>query len=142
MNLQAILNWVGPVKHSRAKILIRTGLLMVFSILFGIPLYRDIHAGVFYGALALGILLAAILIGYQMRHLVPMRVVEPGAIALSLDKVYFVLIWVLVIVKFVSAKVFGLTFLPDVLMCSILGIMSGRLSGICLRVHALKMQTA
>jgi hypothetical protein len=140
MNFKAIIQWIGPVKHSRAKIWIRTGLLTIFSIVFGIPLFRDIHSGLFYGALALGIFLAAILIGYQMRGLVPMRVVEPGAVALSLDKVYFVLIWILVIVKFVSANVFKMTFLPDVLMCSILGIMSGRLSGICLRVRDLKIQ--
>jgi hypothetical protein len=63
---------------------------------------------------------------------------EHRVITLSLDKVYFITIWVLVIAKFVAYYVFNASFMSDVLMCTILGLMAGRLSGICLRVSHLK----
>jgi len=59
-------------------------------------------------------------------------------ITLSLDKVYFITIWVLVIAKFVAFYAFGAYFISDVLMCVILGLMAGRLSGICLQVNRLR----
>ncbi len=45
----------GQMKYSRAKIWIRTGLLIIFSILFGTYLVRDISAGFFRGEWGLAI---------------------------------------------------------------------------------------
>ena len=61
-------------------------------------------------------------------------------ITLSFDRLYFALILALVIAKAITGKVSGLGAWSDAIMCAILGIMSGRLSGICLRVRGLKVQ--
>jgi hypothetical protein len=45
-----------------------------------------------------------------------------------------------VIVKAVAGRVPGLAVWADVAMCVILGLMIGRLTGICLRVRDLKPQ--
>jgi hypothetical protein len=72
---------------------------------------------------------------------VPMQVhVNSQQVTLSFDRVYFALILTLVIAKAVTGKVPGLAIWADVLMCVILGLMMGRLSGICLRVRDLKIR--
>lgn len=127
------------VKQSRAKIWIRTGLLAVFGTLFTFQLYESISAGDFHWSWALLVFVLFLPVGFWMRTLVPMQVhLEHRVITLSLDKVYFITIWVLVIAKFVAFYAFGAYFVSDVLMCVILGLMAGRLSGICLRVSHLK----
>ncbi len=79
------------------------------------------------------------LVGYSMRKLVPMHVhQETQHITFSFDRIYFALIVLLVIAKVFTGHVPELTFWTDVIMCVILGLMSGRLSGICLRVRGLK----
>jgi hypothetical protein len=61
-------------------------------------------------------------------------------VTLSLDRTYLVLIWVLVIAKLIASHIPSLITISDVIMCSILGIMFGRLGGIGLRVRGLKHQ--
>jgi len=76
-----------------------------------------------------------------MSSLVPMRAdLESRAVLLSLDPVYLVLIWVLVITKLITAHFPSQVYIADICMAVILGIMSGRLGGIGLRVHKLKIE--
>jgi len=130
-------------KQSGGKIWIRTILLVIFGTLFGISLYHDMLDGIFSHALALLALLPCLAIGFWMSRLVPMHIhPEQKMITFSLDKIYLVLIWVLVIGKLVTSRLLNLPVWSDVAMCIILGLMSGRLSGICLRVRALKIEHA
>jgi hypothetical protein len=127
------------VKQSRAKIWIRTGLLVIFGALFTFQLYESIGAGYFHWSWALIVFALFLPVGFAMRNLVPMQVhLEHRVITLSLDRVYFILIWVLVIGKFIAYYAFSAYIISDILMCTILGLMAGRLSGICLRVSHLK----
>ena len=127
------------VKQSRAKIWIRTGLLVIFGTLFTFQLYESISAGYFHWFWALIVFVLFLPVGFAMRNLVPMQVhPEHRVITLSLDKVYFITIWVLVIAKFAGYYAFNAYFVSDLLMCIILGLMAGRLSGICLRISRLK----
>jgi hypothetical protein len=127
------------VKQSRAKIWIRTGLLAIFGALFTFQLYESINAGYFQWSWALIVFALFLPVGYTMRRLVPMQVhLEHRVITLTLDKVYFITIWVLVIAKFTAYYAFSAYIISDILMCTILGLMAGRLSGICLRVNHLK----
>jgi VIT1/CCC1 family predicted Fe2+/Mn2+ transporter len=127
------------MKRSRAKIWIRTGILAVFGTLFGLVLYHDIASGVFRLSWALIIFLLCLPAGFWMRKLVPMQV-HPASrhVTLSFDRIYFALIVLLVIIKAVAGNILGVTILADVVMCMILGLMIGRLSGICLRVRDLR----
>jgi hypothetical protein len=59
-------------------------------------------------------------------------------VTLSFDRIYFALIVLLVIIKAVAGNILGVTILADVVICMILGLMIGRLSGICLRVRDLR----
>ena len=129
------------MSRSRAKLWIRTGILAVFGTLFSVSLVRDMALGMFHWSWALAAFIACLPIGFWMRRLVPMQVhVNSQQVTLSFDRVYFALILTLVIAKAVTGKVPGLAIWADVLMCVILGLMMGRLSGICLRVRDLKVQ--
>ena len=135
-------NQVAPpfLKRSRAKIWIRTGILAVFGTLFGVSLYRAIAAGTFQWTWALAAFLPCFAFGFQMRRLVPMQVHSATQhITLAFDRIYFVLILLLVIAKAITGRAPGLTVAADLLMCVILGLMSGRLSGICLHVRGFKL---
>ncbi|MBI5868428.1 MAG: hypothetical protein HZB43_09100 [candidate division Zixibacteria bacterium] len=126
-------------RRSRAKIWLRTGILTVFGILFGLTLYHDIVFGPFRLLWAIALIAIALPIGFWMRKLVPMQVHTPsGYVTLSFDRIYFALIVVLVVIKALATSLLHVTLLADGAMCVILGLMIGRLSGICLRVHALK----
>jgi hypothetical protein len=128
-------------RRSRAKIWLRTGILAVFAMIFGITLYRDIAAGNFMWLVGLGVFLVCLPIGFQMRKIVPMQVhLGSQAVTMSFDKVYFALILALVIGKAVTGKLLHQVMWSDVLICAILGLMIGRLSGICLRVRGLKRE--
>ena len=128
-------------KRSKAKIWLRTGILAIFATIFGISLYRDIAAGNFMWLVGLGVFLVCLPIGFAMRKIVPMQVhLGPQAITMSFDKIYFALILILVIGKAVTGKLLHQVMWSDVLICAILGLMVGRLSGICLRVHGLKQE--
>lgn len=127
------------MKQSHTKIWIRTGILAVFWTIFGQTIYHDIISGIFFWSWAVIPFLACLVSGFWMSRLVPMQVyAEFQLITLSFDRVYFLLIFFLVAIKTVAVEVFGLTVLADVIMSAILGMMIGRLSGICLRVRALK----
>jgi hypothetical protein len=135
---QSIPAWT---KRSKAKIWIRTVILTVFGTLFGINLIKDMTSGVFPWAAGLAIFLACLPIGFWMRSLVPMQVhLSARQVTFSFDKIYFILIWVLVIGKAIFSYIVHIPAPADVLMCVILGLMAGRLSGICLRVRSLKVR--
>jgi hypothetical protein len=131
------------MQQSRAKIWIRTGILAVFGTLFGLTLYHDIGAGSFQWLWAGIVFLLCLPVGFWMRKLVPMQV-HPASrhVTLSFDRIYFALIVVLVIIKAVAGNILSVAIVADVAMCVILGLMIGRLSGVCLRVHDLKQGLA
>ena len=131
------------MQQSRAKIWIRTGILAVFGTLFGLTLYHDIEAGSFQWLWASIVFLLCLPIGFWMRKWVPMQV-HPASrhVTLSFDRIYFALIVVLVIIKAVAGNILSVAIVADVAMCVILGLMIGRLSGVCLRVHDLKQELA
>jgi hypothetical protein len=131
------------MQQSRAKIWIRTGILAVFGTLFGLTLYHDIGTGSFQWLWACIVFLLWLPIGFWMRKWVPMQV-HPASrhVTLSFDRIYFALIVVLVIIKAVAGNLLSVAIVSDVAMCVILGLMIGRLSGVCLRVHDLKQELA
>jgi hypothetical protein len=61
-------------------------------------------------------------------------------ITMSFDRIYFGVILLLVIFKAVAGRLPGMAVWADLAMCVILGLMIGRLSGICLRVRDLKIR--
>lgn len=129
------------MKRSKAKIWIRTIILAVFGTMFGITLFRDISHGVIPWLEVLGVIVACLPLGFWMRKLVPMDIhSSSGFITLSFDRVYFILIWLLVIAKAACSYWLHYPVPADIFMCIILGLMTGRLSGICLRVHSLKVE--
>jgi hypothetical protein len=85
------------------------------------------------------VLLPCLLIGFWLSKLVPMQG-HPASrhVTFSFDLIYFALILVLVIAKVITSRVPGMVIWTDIIMCAILGLMIGRLSGICLRVRHLK----
>jgi hypothetical protein len=129
------------MKRSRAKIWVRTAILVVFGTLFGVTLIKDMVAGIFPWVMGLAVFLACLPVGFWMRNLVPMQAhIVSRQVTFSFDKIYFILIWLLVIAKAIFSYVVHFSVPADVLMCIILGLMTGRLSGICLRVHSLKVR--
>jgi hypothetical protein len=131
----------GEMKKSCFKIWLRTFLFIMFSALFSMYLVRDVSDGFFTWGWAVLIFIALIPVGFWMSQLVPMQAnVELGAVLFSFDRIYFILIWVLVIAKLIAGRIPPLTAAADVIMCSILGIMFGRLGGIGVRVRSLKLQ--
>ncbi len=129
------------IQQSRAKIWIRTVILAVFGALFTLALSRDMASGVFHWSWALMTFLPCLAIGFWMRRWVPMRVhLASQCITLSFDRIYFTLIMLLVLAKAVTGHVAGMAIWAAGIMCVILGLMAGRLSGICLRVRDLKIQ--
>jgi hypothetical protein len=127
------------LKRSRAKIWMRTGIFVFFTAMFSFMLYEDISQGIFpLWAIAI-IFLPAVGFGFWMSRFVPMQVhTHHQHVTFSFDRVYFILIWALVIVKAVAGRLPHWEIVADVLMVTILGIMSGRLGGIGLRVRGLK----
>jgi len=126
-------------KQSRAKLWIRTVILGIFGTIFGLALGKDISSGSFHLLWGLIIFLPALAVGFWMKRLVPMQVHSSArCITLSFDRIYFALILFLVIVKAITSRVHSLGLWSDFAMCIILGLMMGRLSGICIRVRSLK----
>ena len=129
------------MKRSRAKIWMRTGIFLFFTGLFSFMLYEDMSSGLFPWWAAIIIFIPAVAFGFWMSRFVPMQVHEQHKhITFSFDRIYFALIWTLVIVKALAGRFPGWNLLADVLMVAILGIMSGRLGGIGLRVRGLKQK--
>lgn len=129
----------GEMKKSRFKIWLRAGLFVQFCGIFSFYLFRDISNGYFGWGWALLVIALCVPFGFFMSRLVPMQAdVEAKAVTLSLDRIYLVLIWLLVIAKLITGYIPTLVFIADISMCIILGIMSGRLGGIGIRVRRLK----
>lgn len=138
----SLLNSFRPeMKKSRFKIWLRAALLVQFSGIFTFFLYRDISNGYFNWLWVIPTLLLFVPFGFLMSRIVPMQAnKEARAVTLSLDRTYLVLIWLLVIIKLITGQISSLINIADFIMCAIIGIMSGRLSGICIRVRHLKFQ--
>lgn len=129
------------MKKSRFKIWLRALLFVLFGSLFTFYLLRDIGNGYFTWGWTTILFMLFIPIGFWMSRLVPMRVGEEArAVTLSLDHIYLILIWVLVIVKLITSQITALITISDIIMCAILGIMFGRLGGIGTRVGELKIR--
>ncbi|MCX5780926.1 MAG: hypothetical protein NTV45_08940 [Firmicutes bacterium] len=74
-----------------------------------------------------------------MSRLVPMQVHNLfEIITISFDRWYFGLILMLVILKDLAGNILKVNVVADVIICIILGLMIGRLSGIVWRVNHLK----
>ncbi len=140
-SIPSLLAWGrGEMKKSRFKIWLRTFLFIQFSAIFSVYFFRDIAAGHFHWEWVGLIYLLCFPVGMLMSRIVPMRAdAETRAVLLSMDFVYLILIWVLVIAKLIASLYPAWVFLADICMAVILGIMSGRLGGICLRVRSLKL---
>lgn len=136
-----LLAWMrGETKKSRFKIWLRAFLFVQFSAIFIVYFYRDISAGHFRWEWAMLIFLLCLPLGFLMSRLVPMRVdTQSRAVLMSLDRIYLVLIWLLVIAKLITGQIPSLVYVADICMAVILGVMSGRLSGICTRVRKMKL---
>lgn len=131
----------GEMKKSRFKIWLRAFLFVQFSALFGFYFTRDIANGHFRWEWVPLVFALFVPVGFWLSRFVPMRAdMELKAVTLSLDKIYLALIWVLVAAKLILGHIPSLVFMADIIMCSILGMMSGRLGGIGLRVRQLKTQ--
>ena len=129
------------MKRSRAKLWVRTGIFLFFAILFSFALYEDISQGIFSLWAGVVIFIPAIAFGFWMSRFVPMQVhVHHQHITFSFDRIYFVLILALVIIKIAASKFPGWEVLADAIMVFILGMMVGRIGGIGLRVRGLKEQ--
>jgi predicted neutral ceramidase superfamily lipid hydrolase len=138
---ESIKSFRGEMKKSRFKIWLRAGLFAIFGTLFTFYFFRDIANGYFTWVWMAFIFTLFVPLGFWMSRIVPMQVDEPSrAVTLSFDRTYFILIWVLVIVKLIASRIPSLITASDVIMCVILGIMFGRLGGIGLRVRGLKVQ--
>ena len=129
------------MKRSRAKLWVRTGIFIFFAILFSFTLYEDISRGIFPLWAGVAIFIPAIAFGFWMSRFVPMQVhVHHQHITFSFDRIYFILILTLVIIKIAASKFPGWEVLADAIMVFILGMMVGRIGGIGLRVRSLKDQ--
>lgn len=130
-------------KQSKAKIWIKTGIFIIFSIIFSLTLYKDMMQGSFRLLWALMAFVPCLGLGFWMSRLVPMQKHPKWqVVTISFDRIYFILIFVLVIIKAITGNILGLTIISDVIICVILGLMVSRISGICLRVHGLKKDMA
>ena len=131
----------GEMKKSRFKIWLRAFLFVQFSALFSYYFFRDIAHGYFSWEWVALLFTLFIPVGFLMSLIVPMKAdIELRAVTLSLDRVYLFLIWLLVIAKLIIGRI--PPFIPeaDFIMCAILGIMFGRLGGIGILVHRLKIE--
>jgi hypothetical protein len=120
----------AEMKKSRFKIWLRAVLFVQFGGLFAFYFDRDITNGYFTWIWVVTLFMLFIPAGFWMSRLVPMQVDRRSkAVTLSLDRIYLVLIWVLVIIKLIAGQIPRLVPVSDVIMCIILGIMCGRLGG-------------
>jgi len=131
----------GEMKKSRFKIWLRAFLLIQFSALFCIYLFRDIGNGYFTWKSVTIVIATFIPVGFLLSFIVPTQAdLEMRAVIFKLDRFYLFLIWFLVIAKLIIGRIPAFTPEADFIMSAIIGIMFGRLSGIGIRVRQLKLQ--
>ena len=131
----------GEMKKSHFKIWLRAFLFIQFSAMFSFYFFRDIGNGYFSWKWVALLFTLFIPVGFLMSLIVPMKAdLELRAVTLSLDRVYLFLIWLLVIAKLIIGRISPFIPEADFIMCSILGIMFGRLGGIGIRVRQLKLK--
>ena len=129
------------MKKSPYKILLRVFLLLQFSAIFTFYFIHDVSSGYFTWNQVAEYIIIFIPIGFLMSFIVPMRPSqELEAVTFSLDRVYLFLIWLLVIMKLLASYYYHTYSVADLLMAVIIGLMSGRLVGIILRVRKLNFQ--
>ena len=129
------------MKKSRFKIWLRAFLFVMFGSMFTFYFVRDIRNGYFTWGWVLVTFVFFVPIGFWMSRIVPMNVdLESRAVTLSLDRIYLILIWVLVIAKLIASRIPALITISDIIMCVIVGVMCGRLGGIGIRVRQLKVR--
>jgi len=133
----------GELKKSRFKIWLRAFLLIQFSAIFSFYFFHDIANGYFSWRSVAIVFACFIPVGFLLSLFVPIKAdFEIQAVTLTLDRFYLFLIWFLVVAKLIIGGIPSFAPEADFIMAAIIGIMSGRLSGICLRVHHLKRQHA
>ncbi|SRR6266498_5979167 len=131
----------GEMKKSRFKIWLRTFLLVMFGSMFTFYFVRDIRNDYFTWGWVLVTFVFFVPIGFWMSRIVPMNVdLESRTVTLSLDRIYLILIWVLVIAKLIASRIPALITISDIIMCVIVGVMFGRLGGIGIQVRQLKVR--
>jgi len=131
----------GEFKKSRYKIWLRAFLFVQFSAMFCVYFVRDIGNGYFSWTGVLEVFACFIPVGFLLSLIVPMQADHKlRAVTFSLDRFYLFLIWFLVIAKLIIGRIPFFTPEADFIMCAIIGIMFGRLSGIGLRVRQLKLR--
>lgn len=145
MNTKLLISKLKPyrveLKKSRYKIWLRAFLLIQFSALFSLYFIRDIGNGYFSWKSVVTVFASFVPIGLLLSLIVPMKAdLELRAVTLSLDRVYLLLIWFLVIAKLIIGRIPFFTPEADFIMSAIIGIMFGRLGGIGLRVRNLKIR--
>ena len=114
---------------------------MQFTAIFSVYFFRDIGHGYFSWGWVLLVTAVFIPVGFLLSFIVPMKAdLEIRAVTLSLDRAYLFLIWLLVVAKLIIGRIPPFTPEADFIMASIIGIMFGRLGGICSRVYWLKSQ--
>ena len=126
-------------KHSKTKIWIRTFIVLIFGIIFSFSLYHDLKLKLVSWIFLLIVFGFSLALGFWMSNIVPMQVyLHHKLITFSFDKIYFIIIFILVGIKFISDRMEVTRIIPDGVMSIIMGLMFGRLSGICQRVKKLK----
>ena len=129
----------AEMKKSPFKVLLRVFLLLQFSAIFTYYFIHDVQHGYFTWKQVGFYIIIAIPIGYLMSYIVPIQAnTELKAITFSLDKIYLFLIWLLVIAKLLASYYYHTYSVADLIMATIIGLMSGRLLGIILRVRSLR----
>jgi hypothetical protein len=126
-------------KQSHFKILLRTVIVMIFCTMFGVTLYYDLFHGIFQWYRGAITIILGMVVGSYLSRLVPMQIhEEAGCITLSFDRIYFSIILMLVIAKTITASLLHMKVLTDIIMCIIIGLMVGRLTGTYIRIRRIK----
>ena len=142
MSTRIITSW-GEIphvfKHSKTTIWLRTFIVLLFGIIFSFSLYPDLKLKLISWIFLLIVFVFSLISGFWMSNIVPMQVhLHHRLITFSFDRIYFIIILILVGIKFLSSILGVIPLIPDGTMSIILGMMFGRLGGICLRVRKLK----
>lgn len=136
--LDIILNYK---KQISVRMFLRTFIVALFGIIFSFSLYNDINSGTFRWQWMMAIIFINICIGFMMSKLVPIHVREANrSVTLSFDRLYFFIVLLLVIVKTIAGYLLSTLFLADVIMCILIGLMSGRLIGLYVIIHKINLK--